>query len=93
MGGYLICDAYLFDEAKIICFEAHGLAELALEINASLLDGFDVHQGLPWDAAFFQWLRAEPSWPVYPELAKKSPLLDQWLNRFEIPDSWGTDDE
>lgn len=77
---------YLFDEGKIICFEAHGLAELALEINSSLLDKFDVAQGLPWDAAFFEWLRGESSSPVYPELAKKSPLLDKWLNRLEISD-------
>ena len=77
---------YLFDEGKIICFEAHGLAELALEINSSLLDKFDVAQGLPWDAAFFEWLRGESSSPVYPELAKKSPLLDKWLNRLEVSD-------
>ena len=71
---------------------AHGLAELALEKNAKLLDEFDVAQGMPWDAAHFEWLRGESSSPVYPELAKKSPLLDQWLNRFEVPDSWGQKD-
>lgn len=75
---------YLFDEGKIICFEAHGLAELALEMNGSLLDAFDFAQGLPWDAAYFEWLRGESSSPVYPELAKKSPLLDKWLNRLEV---------
>ncbi|HEV7222257.1 MAG TPA: hypothetical protein VGN42_06105 [Pirellulales bacterium] len=77
---------YLFDEGKIICFEAHGLAELALEMNSSLLDTFDVAQGLPWDAAYFEWLRGESSSPVYPELAKKSPLLDKWLNCLEVSD-------
>lgn len=81
------------DHDKIISFLAHGLAELALEKNGKLLDEFDVAQGMPWDAAFFEWLRGESSSPVYPELAKKSPLLDKWLNRFEIPDSWGKDDE
>lgn len=84
---------YLFDEGKIICFEAHGLAELALDKNDKLLSEFDCEQGLPWDAAYFHWLRGEPSFPVYPELAKKSPLLDKWLNRFEIPDMWGKDEE
>lgn len=77
---------YLFDEGKIICFEAHGLAELALEINSSLLDTFDVGQGLPWDAAFFDWLRGQSPSPVYPELAKKSPLLDRWLNHLNAPE-------
>lgn len=75
---------YLFDEGKIICFDAHGLAELALDKNSSLLDGFDVDQGLPWDSTFFDWLRGEPSSPVYPEIAKKSPLLDKWLNRLDV---------
>ncbi len=85
--------AFFHDEEKIICFVAHGLAELALEKNGKLLDAFDVAQGMPWDAAFFEWLRGESSSPVYPELAKRSPLLDQWLNRFKIPDSWGSGDE
>lgn len=80
---------HLHDEEKLISFIAHGLAELALEKNDKLLDEFDVTQGLPWDAAFFEWLRGQSPSPVYPELAKKSPLLDKWLNRFEIPDSWG----
>ncbi|HUY88839.1 MAG TPA: hypothetical protein VMV10_08910 [Pirellulales bacterium] len=83
----------LYDEEKIISFVAHGLAELALEKNGKLLDKFDVAQGMPWDAALFEWLRGESSSPVYPELAKKSPHLDKWLNRFEIPDSWGKRDQ
>lgn len=83
----------LHDHEKVISFVAHGLAELALEKNGKLLDNFDVAQGMPWDSAFFEWLRGESSSPVYPELARKSPLLDKWLNRFEIPDSWGKGDQ
>lgn len=83
----------LHDEEKLISFVAHGLAELALEKNGKLLDEFDVAQSLPWDAAFFAWLRGQSPSPVYPELAKKSPHLDKWLNRFEIPDTWGNQDE
>ncbi len=78
----------LFDEDKIISFYAHGLAELALEKNPDLLDKFDCDQGLPWDAAFFNWLRSESPNPVYPELTKKSKLLDLWLNRLEPPRWW-----
>jgi hypothetical protein len=78
----------LFDEDKIICFLAHGLVELALEKNAELLDKFDFEQGLPWDAAYFKWLRSESPTPVYPELAKKSKLLDKWLNHLEPPRWW-----
>jgi hypothetical protein len=77
------------DPAIDVLRALHGLAELALEKNGKLLDKFDVAQGMPWDAALFEWLRRESPSPVYPELAKKSPLLDKWLNRFEIPDSWG----
>jgi hypothetical protein len=78
----------LFDEEKIICFFAHGLVELALETNPDLVAKFDFEQGLPWDAEFFAWLRTQSPTPVYPELAKKSPLLDAWLNRLEPPRWW-----
>lgn len=78
----------IFDEDKIICFLAHGLAELALEKNSDLLGKFDCEQGLPWDAAFFEWLRKESPTPVYPELTQKSKLLDKWLNRLEPPSWW-----
>jgi hypothetical protein len=80
-----------FDEDKIICFQAHGLVELALEKNPDLLGKFDCEQGLPWDAAFFGWLRSQSPTPVYPELAKKSKLLDKWLNRLEPPSWWKKD--
>jgi hypothetical protein len=83
----------LFDEDKIICFLAHGLVELALEKNADLLDKFDFEQGLPWDAAYFKWLRSESPTPVYPELAKKSKLLEKWLNRLEPPHWWEKGDQ
>jgi hypothetical protein len=88
MGSFRRLDT--FEEDKIICFQAHGLAELALETNPDLLDTFDREQGLPWDAPFFGWLRSESPHPVYPELAKKSRLLDQWLNRLEPPRWWTT---
>ncbi|MES2791986.1 MAG: hypothetical protein V4719_20395, partial [Planctomycetota bacterium] len=70
----------LNDDEKVICLVAHGLAELALKKNGKLLDNFDVAQEMPWDAAFFQWVRNESSSPVYPELARQSVLLDKWLN-------------
>jgi len=78
----------LFDEEKIISFFAHGLVELALETNPELVAKFDFEQGLPWDAEFFRWLRNESPAPVYPELSRKSPLLDAWLNRLEPPRWW-----
>ena len=77
-----------FEEDKIICFNAHGLAELAMEKNPDLLASFDFEQGLPWDAAFFGWLRNESPTPVYPERAKRFTLLDTWLNRLEPPRWW-----
>jgi len=76
------------EEDKIICFQAHGLAELALEKNPELLSKFDFEQGLPWDAPLFGWLRSESPNPTYPELAKKSKLLDTWINRLEPPRWW-----
>jgi len=78
----------VLEEDKIICFQAHGLVELALEKNPELLGEFDCEQGLPWDAAFFEWLRKESPNPDYPELTKKSMLLDKWLNRLEPPSWW-----
>jgi hypothetical protein len=78
----------LFEEDKIICFQAHGLAELALHKNPDLLGEFDIEQGLPWDADFFAWLRNESPNPTYPELTKKSRLLDEWLNRLQPPSWW-----
>lgn len=76
------------EEDKIICLQAHGLVELALEKNPRLLSQFDGEQGLPWDAPFFAWLRSQSPNPTYPELAKKSKLLDKWLNRLEPPGWW-----
>jgi hypothetical protein len=49
---------------------------------------FDFEQGLPWDAPLFGWLRNESPNPNYPELAKKSKLLDTWINRLEPPRWW-----
>jgi hypothetical protein len=86
MAGFRRLD--LFEEDKIICFQAHGLVELALERNPDLVGQFDCKQGLPWDAPFFEWLRSESPTPVYSELAKKSKLLDKWLNRLEPPGWW-----
>lgn len=77
----------LFEEEKIICFLAHGLAELALEKDPDLLGQFDCGQGLPWDAGYFEWLRTETPSPRFAEL-EKNKLLDQWLNRLEIPRWW-----
>lgn len=82
----------LFDEEKIICFFAHGLVELALETNPKLVAMFDFEQGLPWDAEFFAWLRNQSPTPVFPELARRSPLLDAWLNRLEPPRWWAQGD-
>ena len=78
----------VLEEDKIICFQAHGLAELALEKNPDLLAEFDCEQELPWDAPFFGWLRDKSPNPTYPELAKTFPLLDKWLNRLEPPAWW-----
>jgi hypothetical protein len=78
----------LFEEDKIICFLAHGLAELSLHQDPDLLKKFDVEQGQPWDAAYFRWLRDQSPNPTYPELAKKSKLLDKWFNRLEPPSWW-----
>jgi hypothetical protein len=78
----------LFDEEKIISIFAHGLAELAYSIDPNLLAEFDVARPLPWDSAYYQWLRRENRSTPYRSMSQHSPLLHGWIHDLEEPSWW-----
>ena len=73
------------DYEAIISFHAHGLAELAHWVSPKLLEKFDADQPLPWDRAYYQWLRRQPRSTAYRDISPYSSLLKGWVHDLEEP--------
>ena len=76
------------DYEIIISLHAHGLAELAYWVSPELLAEFDVDRPLPWDRAYYHWLRRKPRTTAYRDLSAYSGLLNRWVHDLEEPGWW-----
>lgn len=76
------------DYEMIISLHAHGLAELAYWVSPKLLAKFEVDRPLPWDRAYYHWLRRKPRTTAYLDLSAYSSLLNRWVHDLEEPDWW-----
>jgi hypothetical protein len=77
----------------IISFHAHALAELAHWVSPGLLAEFPVDQPLPWDRAYYQWLRRTPRSTTYRDLSACSSPLNRWVHDLEEPGWWRREQE
>lgn len=76
------------DYEMIISLHAHGLAELAYWVSPKLLAEFEVDRPLPWDRAYYHWLRRKPRTTAYRDLSAYSSLLNRWVHDLEEPGWW-----
>lgn len=83
----------LLDYEAIISLNAHALAELAYSVSPKLLADFQVDRPLPWDRAYYHWLRRTPRSTEYRDLSSYSSLLSRWVHDLEEPGWWRRDQE
>jgi len=69
-----------------VCIEAHGFYRLAEWVSPDLVDGFDVTQGLPWDAGFHTWTEANRDPLEGLDLTGISPEFHRAVVDLELPD-------
>ncbi len=81
------------DHEMIISFHTHGLAELAYWVSPNLLEKFNVDRPLPWDRAYYHWLRRQPRSTAFRDLSPYSSLLNRWVHDLEEPDWWRREPE
>jgi hypothetical protein len=77
-----------FDYEMIVSLHAHALAELAYWVSPKLLAEFEVERALPWDRAYYRWLRRKPRSTAYRDLSSYSVLLNRWVHDLEEPEWW-----
>jgi hypothetical protein len=77
-----------FDYEMIISLHAHALAELAYWVSPKLLAEFEMNRALPWDRAYYRWLRRKPRSTAYRDLSSYSKLLNRWVHDLDEPEWW-----
>jgi hypothetical protein len=85
---FTIRRAEFHEHEKIISPVGHGLAELAYWVSPKLLAAFNVERPLPWDSAYYRWLRRKNRSAKYLDLSKQSPLLHRWIHDLDEPGWW-----
>ncbi len=75
-------------EGRVISLEAHQFYRLCEWVLPELVGGFDVTQGLPWDAGFHAWTEAHPNALAGWDLREISPMLHALLIDLCLPEGW-----
>ena len=73
---------------QITCLIGHGIAELANWVSTELMSSFDTEQKIPWDAAYYRYLRRSNRSNNYLNVEKHSELLNTWINELPEPEWW-----
>ncbi len=48
----------------------------------------EVDRPLPWDRAYYHWLRRQPRSTAYRDLSSYNSLLNRWVHDLEEPGWW-----